>query len=243
MREYGLQLYSVRDVSNENLKLTLKKVADMGYKTVEFAGFFGNSAEDVKSWLDEYGLKAVGTHTGVDALENEFEKTVNYHLTIGCKDLIIPGAAIYTRSGIEKFIAQVNEWQPKLAKAGITLHYHNHDGEFRMTADGYIPHDELASRTSIKFEIDTYWAYVAGRDPIEVLEHYGDRVGFIHLKDGYADKTGKSLGSGTAPVARVLEYAVAKGKNIVVESEGLDPTGLEEVERCIDYLKAWDSEH
>ena len=57
MIEYGLQLYSVRDITKENLKDALRQVAEMGYTYVEFAGFFGNSAEDVKAWLDEYGLK------------------------------------------------------------------------------------------------------------------------------------------------------------------------------------------
>ncbi len=238
MKEFGIQLYSVRDITDKDLELALKKVAEMGYKTVEFAGFFGHSAETVKGWLDSYGLRAVGTHTGVGALEGDLEGTIAYHKAIGCRDIIIPGAPVYSRPDIDKFISQVNEWQPKIRAAGLELHYHNHDGEFRVTADGIIPHDELAARTELKFEIDTYWAYVAGRDPIEVLEYYGDRVAFIHLKDGTADKVGKSLGLGTAPVKAVLDYALAHGKNIVVESEGLEPTGLEEVGRCIDYLKA-----
>ena len=98
--------------------------------------------------------------------------------------------------------------------------------------------DELASRTNILFEIDTFWAYVAGADPIAVLDKYGDRVQFIHLKDGFSNGEGKSLGQGTAPVAAVLEKAIATGRTIVVESEGLDPTGKEEVQRCMDYLKS-----
>ena len=68
MIEYGLQMYSVRDITKENLKDALRKVAEMGYKYVEFAGFFGNTAEDVKAWMDEYGLKCSGTHTGGAAI-------------------------------------------------------------------------------------------------------------------------------------------------------------------------------
>ena len=59
MNTYGIQLYSLRDISKDDLRGTLKKVADMGYKTVEFAGFFENKAEDVKSWINEYGLTAI----------------------------------------------------------------------------------------------------------------------------------------------------------------------------------------
>ena len=54
--EYGLQLYSVRDITKEDFKGALKKVAELGYKYVEPAGFFGQTAEDVKAWLDEYGI-------------------------------------------------------------------------------------------------------------------------------------------------------------------------------------------
>lgn len=238
MTEFGIQMYSLRDITKSDMNRALSEIARMGYKTAEFAGFFGYKSEYIKGLLDKYGIKAVATHTGYGDLVNNFAATVAYHKAIGCTDIIIPGASVYDRKGIEEFIENVNKWIPALKAEGITLHYHNHDGEFKTVADGFVPHDELAARTELKFEIDTYWAYVAGRDPIEVLEYYGDRVEFIHLKDGYADKTGKSLGQGTAPVAAVLDYAVKTGKKIVVESEGLDPTGLEEVERCADYLKA-----
>ena len=73
---------------------------------------------------------------------------------------------------------------------------------------------------------------------IELMDKYGDRVKFIHLKDGFKNKEGKSLGQGTAPVKAVLAKAEATGRTVVVESEGLDPTGKEEVKRCIDFLLA-----
>ena len=69
--EYGLQMYSLRDITGEDLKGALKQVAEMGYRYIEFAGFFGNAAEDVKAWLDEYGLVCSGTHTGRAPLEED----------------------------------------------------------------------------------------------------------------------------------------------------------------------------
>lgn len=237
MNTYGIQLYSLRDISENDLRGTLKKVADMGYKTVEFAGFFGNRAEDVKAWLDEYGLTAIGTHTGYQALENDFDGTVAYHKAIGCTDLIIPYAPHSTKAEIDSFIEKVNVWLPLLKKEGIRLHYHNHSSEFKPNGDGLIMEDELANRTEILFEVDTYWAYVAGRDPLAVLDSFGDRVKLIHLKDGYANGNGLSLGQGTAPVADVLKKALATNRGIVVESEGLDPSGEEEVARCMEFLK------
>ena len=79
MVEYGLQMYSVRDITKENLKDALRQVAEMGYKYVEFAGFFGNSAEDVKSWLDEYGLQVSGTHTGCKEITPDAIKDTVYY--------------------------------------------------------------------------------------------------------------------------------------------------------------------
>ncbi len=231
-------MYSLRDVTKDDLKGSLRAVADMGYKTVEFAGFFGHPAETVKAWLDEYGLKAVGTHTGYGALDDDFDATVAYHKVIGCKNLIIPWGPMKTPEEIDAFVEKINKWLPALKAEGIELHYHNHAGEFKPVADGIIPTVELAKRTDIMFEVDTYWAYVAGEEPVEVLKKYADRIKMIHLKDGFADGHGVSLGQGTAPVNKAVEYALAKGLDIVVESEGCDPTGKEEVERCIEFLKS-----
>ena len=238
MRTYGIQLYSLRDVTESDFKGTLKKVADMGFKMVESAGFFGHSADTVRGWLDEYGLEICSTHTGIDLLENDFDATIEYHKAIGCKNLIIPWAPFETKEQLDALIEKINVWCPKAKAAGIEMHYHNHYKEFLPNNDGLIAIEELAKRTDILLEVDTYWAYVAGEDPIAVLDKYGDKIKFIHLKDGTKDKQGKSLGQGTAPVLAVLKKAEATGRKIVVESEGLDPTGIEEVGRCMEFLKA-----
>lgn len=237
MTNYGLQLYSVRDITDKDLKGTLEKVAALGYKKMEFAGFFGCSAEDVKSWLDQYGLTAVGSHIGFDALEKDFDATVSYHKAIGCYDLIIPFAHVGKKEQVDDLVEKMNKYDKLLKKEGMRFHYHNHHSEFMPNADGIIACEELLKRTEVLFEIDTYWAYVANRNPIDVLDKYGKRVKLIHLKDGEKDGKGASLGQGTAPVKEVLEKALKEGYEIVVESEGLDPTGIEEVGRCIDFLK------
>ncbi len=233
---YGIQMYSLRDITKDDLKGALKAVADMGYKTVEFAGFFGHPAEDVKAWLDEYGLKAVGTHTGWQALDQEFDATVAYHKAIGCENIIIPWAPHQKPEDVAMMVEKINKWIPALKAEGLTLGYHNHADELRELQPGFVPLYEFAEKTDILFEVDTYWAYVAGRDPVEVVTKLGDRVKMIHLKDGDPSGKGYSLGLGTAPVAEVLKMALDTGRDIVVESEGLEPTGAEEVKRCIDYL-------
>ena len=239
--DYGLQLFSVRDVTDKDLEGALKEVAAMGYKMVEFAGFFGYSAEDVKAMIDKYGLKASGTHSGVDGLwPDRIEAAIAYHKGIGCENYIIPGCDLSTAAKLDEFINWVNYAQPIYEANGMKLHYHNHSHEFFPNNDGLYIHEELEKRTNINFEIDTFWAFNAGRDPIEMLERLKDRISVIHLKDGFKGGKGKSLGQGEAPVLAVLAKAKELGLTVVVESEGLDPTGLEESKRCIDFLKALD---
>lgn len=237
---YGIQMYSLRDITGEDLDGALKAVAEMGYKEVEFAGFFGHSAEDVKAMLDKYGLVCCGTHSGLYDLINDFEGTVKFHQTIGNTKYIIPGHDLSTKAKLDEFIAQVAEIAPKLRERGIELGYHNHSHEFYTTEEGYQIHNELEERTEIFFELDTYWAYVAKLDPVATMERLKDRIRCIHLKDGSPEGRGCSLGSGSAPVAAVREKAIEYGYGIVVESEGLEPTGKEEVQRCIDYLHTLD---
>lgn len=70
--QYGIQMYSVRDLTEKDLALALQKVSEIGYKSVEFAGFFGHSAEEVKAMLEQFGLTVSGTHSGLDDLEKDF---------------------------------------------------------------------------------------------------------------------------------------------------------------------------
>ena len=236
--EYGLQMYSLRDITGEDLKGALKKVSEIGYKGVEFAGFFGHPAEEAKGWLQEFRLRVTGTHTSYDLLVNDFDATVAYHKAIGCDTLIVPGADISNAKALEELVNNMNKWQPLLEKEGISLQYHNHHREFLPNDDGQIPIEELYKRTNIKFEIDTYWAFVAKRDPVEIITRMKDRMTHIHLKDGNGGYTGYSLGMGTAPVKAVWERAKELGLYMVVESEGCDPDGVSEVTRCFRYLES-----
>ena len=239
--KYGIQLYSVRDNTPHDMEGTLRALSEMGYEMVEFAGFFGHSAETVKGWLDRYGLVASGTHTGWQALRDDFDGTVAYHKTIGCNEIIVPGADLSTPEKLDEFIDFMNQTAIRLGEVGIGLSYHNHDREFRVSSYGVVTHEELQKRTAgVKFEIDTFWAYAAEKDPVAIMEklHAEDRLPVIHIKDGLSDGKGKPLGMGTAPVKAVWETAKRLGVPMVVESETLTPDGLTEAKICIDYLKS-----
>ena len=237
--EYGLQLFSLRDMSDKDLEGTLRAVAEMGYKYVEYAGYFGHSAEEIAGWQEKYGLSCSGTHTGWWELTPEnIEGTIAFHKTIGNRNIIIPAAELDTLDKIIDFCAVMNKAQLRLAKEGISLGYHNHSHEFEIMPWGSTIHSELEKRGTFDFELDTYWVFNAGYDPVATLERLASRIKVIHLKDGLKGGIGKSLGQGEAPVKAVREAAIRLGLRIVVESEGCDPTGLEETKRCMDFLRA-----
>ena len=237
--DYGIQMYSVRDVTGKDLRSALKKISEIGYKYVEFAGFFGHPAEDVKAWLDEYGLKVSGTHSGLQELDNDFDATVKYHKTIGNHNFIIPGHDLSDQKKLDAFIEKVNAYAPALAKEGITLGYHNHSHEFMPNKDGSEIHEQLVYRTQMKLEIDTFWFYnAAGFSAKGILERLKDRIEFIHIKDGFKGGEGKPLGYGEAPLKEVYDTCKKNDVLMVVESESLQPDGLTEAKICFDWLKS-----
>lgn len=248
--KYGLQLYSVRDSASENYEQTLARVAKMGYSLVESAGFFEHTAEEVKEMLEKNGLTLCSTHTPYKQICADIDTVIEFHKTVGCKDIIIPGAPQATKAEVDELVDTINRVMPKIEAAGMRLHFHNHSKEFMPNTDGIYVEEELAKRTKVYFEIDTFWAFNAGLNPLEVIDKYADRILFIHLKDGFpqdfsnpdSKARGMSLGSGKAPVEAVRKKAIDMGLTIVVESEGLEPTGLEEVGRCIEYLKTLDAQ-
>ncbi|MBQ8371607.1 MAG: sugar phosphate isomerase/epimerase [Clostridia bacterium] len=255
MTEYGIQMYSLRDITEDDLRGSLKRAADMGYKYIEFAGFFGNSAEDVRAWLDEYGLVPIGTHTGIDQLtEDNIESTIAYHKALGCTNIIIPAADWSSEEKMERNLSVIRTASARLAKEGIALGYHNHSSEFYKTPYGRYVEEEIIEKTDAFLEIDTFWVFNVGISPVRYLEAHKDRIKLIHLKDGYIERlralefscahdgaVGTSVGEGEVPILAIREWAVNNGVPMVIESEGLDPTGPDEVKRCIDFLRTLDA--
>ncbi len=236
--EYGIQLYSVRDLAEKDLEAALKAVAEIGYTYVEFAGFFGNDAETVKGWLDKYGLKCSSSHSSWTELRDNFEETVKFHKTIGNKNFIAPSADMTTPEKLKEFVDFCNEYAPKLEAEGMSFHYHNHAFEFDLHEDGIMTYSVLENCTNINLETDTYWLYVGRTNPLAVLDRLHDRIKIIHIKDGDIDGHGTPLGMGTAPVAEVYKKAKEYGMVMIVESETCTPSGIEEAKICYDYLKS-----
>ncbi len=240
--EYGLQLFSVRDSAEVDLEGTLCKVAELGYKYVEFAGFYGHSASEVKGWLEKYGLKVSGAHIGMHELFSDaIDSTIAYHKELGNKNIMTAWLGFESREAFDGSIVTLNEAYKKLTAEGFALGHHNHSIEYLPTAYGANIHKELEDKTDIYFEIDTFWVYAAGLDPVAEIERLKDRTPVIHIKDGYLSEDGSThgmpLGEGSAPVEEVYRKACELGMFMVVESETLTPSGLDEAERCIKYLR------
>ena len=117
----------------------------------------------------------------------------------------------------------------------------NHAVEYLPNEDGVIPMQRILDDTDVFIELDTYWAYHAEVDPVAEMERLGKRLALIHIKDGdpsLASECGKPLGLGTAPVSAVYQKAIELGLPMVVESETLTPSGLDEIDVCINHLKS-----
>ena len=235
---YGIQLYSVRDTAERSLADAINAVAELGYGSVEFAGFFGHTADEVSGMLKNSGVTVSGTHSGLKDLVENYDETVAFHKAIGNKYYIIPSHRLKCQADIDDFVNKVNEIAPRLKADGITLGFHNHHKEFIPNADGSVAYEQILYRTDIALEVDTYWAYVGMGDPIAMLSRAGDRLCAIHIKDGDKDGDGFPLGHGTAPTKDVYDWATAHGIPLVVESETCNPTGIDEARICIDYLKS-----
>lgn len=231
----AVQLYSVRDCikNGEDFFKALEEIKAMGYDGVEFAGYHGVDAKDIKTKLDELGLVAVGAHIGVgDYLPEKIEQTVAFHKALGCLNCGVGGAAHGTVEECEYAAKALAEGAKAL---GIPTYYHNHTEEFTPLENGKIAMEIFAEYT--KLEIDTYWSFCAGVDNYSYIMENKDDICLLHVKDGI-DRHPKALGEGECDVAAVVKAAKDAGIEwLVVENDDPVPNGLDDVKRSINYLK------
>ena len=189
----GIQLYSLRDAMEKDMDSTLKTVKEMGYDYVEFAGYFGKSAEEVKAILDKYGLEAVSVHQAIGLFEEEGQKAVDYLKTLGVKYCAIPWY------NVDEFISNWDATMDKfknvsklLGDNDIKLMYHNHDFEFNKINGEYILDRLYATLPEgvIMPQLDTCWVHYAGVNPSEYIRKYSGRIEVLHLKDFVCEKLG-----------------------------------------------------
>lgn len=262
----AVQLYSVRDDVAANMKEALKKVKEIGYDGVEFAGLFGNDPEDIKVMCAEIGLVPISAHVPINDLVADTEGTVSIYEKIGCKFIVVPYVTDERRPGGEKFKQTLEDMKMIGAvakKHGMTLLYHNHDFEF-VKIDGVYGLDTIYNEVPadlLQTEIDTCWANVGGEDPAKYLLKYTGRAPVVHLKDFSGEKADdmyeligidkkvptrpngfefRPVGFGLQNVPNILKASVDAGAGwVVVEQDkpSMDRTPMECVKLARDYLK------
>ncbi len=184
----GLQLYSIRDDMEKDMDKTLGEVKAMGYDYVEFAGYFGKSADEVAALLKKHDLKCISVHQTYDLFLKEGQPAVDYLKTIGVKYCAIPWLGVDCHKGhekCEKSYAEIQEVGELLKKNGIQMLYHNHDFEFEKFEGKYLLDwlYDTFSADILQTEIDTCWVHYAGVDPAEYVRKYTGRAPVVHLKD------------------------------------------------------------
>ena len=184
----AIQLYSVRDDMEKDFYGTIKKVKELGYEGVEFAGLFGKSGAEVKEICDEIGIIPVSAHVPYyDMLENP-QAVLKDYKDLGCKYVVVPYLTEECRPGTDGWSATV-EGIGKIGAAakemGLQLLYHNHDFEF-LKIDGEYALDILYNTIPadlLQTELDTCWVNVGGEEPSAYVEKYTGRAPIVHLKD------------------------------------------------------------
>jgi sugar phosphate isomerase/epimerase len=189
----AIQLYSVRQSMAKDPIATIRKVADIGYKNIEVANHaadrdpgvgFAVSVEEMKKLLDETGAKVMGGHI-MPLTPQSLPAILEYYRQIGAKYVIVPIEFYKNLDGAMDMADRLNKIGVLCKEAGIQLVYHNHFHEYQHFGKKTVL-DMLVENTDpelVKFEIDTYWAFRAGQDPVAVLKHLGRRVCLIHQKD------------------------------------------------------------
>ena len=251
----GVQLYTVRDLTKNDFEGTIAQVAQIGYKEVEFAGYFGHSADQVKAVLDKNGLKAPSTHVQYDELDDKFPSVIEFSKTIGLEYIICPWIPPELRKSpdiwkqaSEKF----NKCGEQSKAAGMQFGYHNHWFEFLPT-NGVLPYDELLRLSDpnlVKMEMDLCWISTTGTDPVKYFEKYPGRFPLVHVKDvktmpkvtqGGAQNFGDTVdltevGSGVIDWKRIFAHADQAGiKHYIVEHDH-PKQPLESIKGSYEYL-------
>jgi len=261
------QIYSAREQAEKDLDSVLATLKSLGYDGVEFAGFYGNTAEQISALLKKHSLIAISSHVPFSTIETDMAGTIAFHKAIGCKFIAIPYLDDNTRPGAKGFaktIAAIYQFGQMTKEAGITLLYHNHDFEFITMSEQYgldflydaVPADLL------KTEIDVCWVKYAGLVPADYIREYAGRCPVVHLKDYVGVKGGatpygligldeeekkgdiafefRPVGHGSQDVKSILEAGIESGAEwFVVEQDMPAPgsTPLEDAKKSIETLK------
>lgn len=226
-------LYTLRADCERDLEGTLRSVARLGYDGVEFWQLHGHEATQVRDWLDEVGLVAVGTHASMERLETELPTLVDELRVLGTDrvalSFIEPGPAA---------AARIEERARAAAGVGLRFGFHNHAAELEPLAGGATFLDLLRELPAelLWFELDLGWIWYAGVDPVAELAKTAGRCPLVHLKDfrSRLSRDDVPIGDGAVGYERVLPAVIEAGAEwLLVEEDEVDGDPIEAVARSL----------
>ncbi len=229
----ALQLFTIRDETEQNLPAALEKVAAMGFDGVEFAGLFDNTPEETRAVLDRAGLRACGTHISLERLNRDIGQCIDEAQALGTDLIVVPYLTeeYRTEAGYGQAVSEMLTVAGRLHGSGLRLAYHHHNFEFltfgpdsaRRGIDVLV--DAPADR--LLMEIDVYWCRHAGTDPLKFLARHVRRTPLLHLKDMRDTKSKKfaEIGSGIINFPPILRTAAEGGVEWFIVEQDSDFSG------------------
>ncbi|WP_354053168.1 MULTISPECIES: sugar phosphate isomerase/epimerase family protein [unclassified Bradyrhizobium] len=243
LRKIGLQLYTVRDLLKVDFEGTLRRVALLGYREVEFAGILGSDVSRTRKVLRGLGLTAPSLHIDYASLRDNAQPSFEIAHLLGSRFVVCPWLDPAVRKSTDdwkRICDDLNTIGQLASRSDLTLAYHNHDFEFAQLPGGIQPYDVLLNRTDnnfVKFELDAYWAAKGNLDSARVLRAHPSRFPLVHLKDMAEDGSTTELGHGTIDFARILEAASQSGVRHVLVEQDVSTDPLRSIKTSIAFLR------
>jgi len=245
INKIGLQLYTVRDLMKADVPGTLAKVAAIGYKEVEFAGYFGHTPAQIRDLLKRNGLSSSSSHLPFDSLESGWPKALADAKAIGNEWVTIPWLPEEKRRTLDDWKRHAelfNRAAGQAKAADLKFAYHNHDFEIRPM-DGTRPLDLLLNSTDPKlvdFEMDLYWVVFGGGNPLDFFNQHPKRFRMVHAKDssGPPDNRIVDVGQGTIDFRSIFAQSEKAGikRYFVEHDQPADPIAT--IRNSYNYLRA-----
>ena len=214
----GIQMYTVRDQLQADFEGTVTKIAQIGYRNLEFAGYYNRTPEQVRALLDRLQIVSRSSHIGAPLMRQDPAAQIKIAKTIGQDYITLPSYNFGNEglAGWRKGVAEFNQWGAMCRDAGLKLAYHNHAAEF-APLEGTTGYDVLVKETDPKlvdFELDLYWAKFADQDPLALFAKYPGRFAMWHVKDMAVTGTQKGMtpvGKGTIDFKSIFAQARQSG--------------------------------
>lgn len=240
----GVQLYSVREEAAKELPKVLEAIGRMGYKGVEFAGYYGwdSKPRELRKLLDDNGLKCCGTHTALETVKGDALKaTAELHSVLGNSFLIVPSLEVQDADGWKEMAKTFNEIAAQAKLLGMRVGYHAHAGDFQKFG-GLTSWEIFFDNTGadVIMQLDTGNCLAGGGDPVAILKKYPRRSTTIHLKE-HSRPEGAVIGQGIVPWKEVFALCETKGGTAwyIVEHE-TGSTPMESIKGCLEGLRKMD---